>query len=340
MSQERPQIPPPTQILQMATGFWISKVLLSAAELGLFTELGSGPLSYEEIRRRLNLHPRSARDFLDALVSVGLLQREGDQYANSELTAVYLDRARPTYIGGFLEMCERRLYPFWGRLTDALRSGVAQNESGGADDFFASIYSTPDRLRGFLQAMTGISKGAAVQIASKFPWDRYRTFADIGCAQGCVPVELAETHAHLSGIGFDLAAVGPVFDEFVASRRLSERLRFVAGDFFADPLPQADVLIMGHILHDWNLEEKKTLLKKAHDALPSGGSLIVYEALIDDDRRSNTFGLLMSLNMLIETPGGFDYTGADCTGWMKEIGFRETRVEYLDGPDSMVIGVK
>jgi len=324
----------------MATGFWISKVLLSAAEFGLFSELGSGPLPYEEIRSRLKLHPRSARDFLDALVSVGLLEREGDRYANSELTALYLDRAKPTYIGGFLEMCERRLYPFWGNLTDALRTGTTQNESGGSEDFFASIYATPDRLKNFLQAMTGISRGAAVQIAQKFPWDRYRSFADVGCAQGCVPVELATTHPHLTGIGFDLAAVGPVFDEYVAANGLTDRLRFVAGDFFEDALPGADVLIMGHILHDWDLAKKKLLLAKAYEALPAGGSLIVYEALIDDDRRANTFGLLMSLNMLIETPGGFDYTGADCAAWMTETGFRDIRVEYLDGPDSMVIAVK
>jgi hypothetical protein len=134
--------------------------------------------------------------------------------------------------------------------------------------------------------------------------------------------------------------VGPLFEEYVAAAGLTDRLRFYPGDFFSDDLPSADVLIMGHILHDWNMDEKRLLLQKAHAALPDGGALIVYEAIIDDDRRENTQGLLMSLNMLIETRGGFDYTGADCQGWMREAGFGETYVQHLLGPDSMVVGIK
>jgi hypothetical protein len=115
---------------------------------------------------------------------------------------------------------------------------------------------------------------------------------------------------------------------------------FRGGDFFADPLPSADVLVMGHVLHDWGLDDRKLLIRRAYDTLPVGGALIVYEAIIDDERRQNAFGLLMSLNMLIETPGGADYTGAECSAWMREAGFRETRVEHLLGPDSMVVGIK
>jgi len=191
-----------------------------------------------------------------------------------------------------------------------------------------------------LAAMTGISLAPAKGIATKFPWDNYKTFADIGCAQGALPVQVALHHGHVTGIGYDLPVVRPVFENYVKCNGLGDRLRFAEGDFFKDALPKVDVLVMGHILHDWNLEEKKKLLAKAYEALPVGGALVVYETLIDDDRRKNVTGLLMSLNMLIETPGGFDYTGADCQGWMREAGFRETRVEHLSGPDSMVIGIK
>jgi O-methyltransferase domain len=117
-------------------------------------------------------------------------------------------------------------------------------------------------------------------------------------------------------------------------------LHFYTGDFFQDALPPAEVLVMGLVLHDWNLAEKRLLLRKAYEALPPGGALIVYEALIDDHRSAHAFGLLMSLNMLIETPGGFDYTGADCVAWMREAGFRDLRVEHLIGPYSMVVGLK
>ena len=184
--------------------------------------------------------------------------------------------------------------------------------------------------------MTGISMGDAHAIAEKFPWDRYQTVIDIGTAEGCVPVQVALRHSHLSGGGFDLAPVAPIFDKHVASFGLADGLRFYPGDFFSDPLPSADVLVMGHLLHDWSLDEKLMLLRKAYEALPAGGALIVYESIIDDDRRANTFGLLMSLNMLIETQDGFDYTGADCQSWMSGVGFRETYIEPLAGPDSMV----
>jgi hypothetical protein len=238
-------------------------------------------------------------------------------------------------------MANRRLYPFWGNLTAALRTGELQNEAkGGGPNFFAALYADPENLKGFLKAMTGISTGANRLIASKFPWKNYKTAVDVGTAQGDLIVQVALANPHISGIGFDLAEVAPSFEEYVAANGLNSRVTFRAGSFFEQDLPKADVMMMGHILHDWNLQEKKTLIRKAFDAIPTGGALIVYDSIIDDDRSRNAFGLMMSLNMLIETPGGFDYSGADCTGWMREAGFRETRVEHLLGPDSMVVGTK
>jgi hypothetical protein len=188
--------------------------------------------------------------------------------------------------------------------------------------------------------MTGLSMGASNAIASKFPWSDYTTVVDVGGAQGGLLVQICRAHPHIRGFNFDLSVVGPVFEEYVAANNLSDRLQFIPGSFFDDPLPSADVITMGHILHDWNLDEKRMLLEKGWKALPPGGALIVFEALIDDERRQNSFGLMMSLNMLIETPGGFDYTGKECSGWMRDAGFRETKVEHLVGPDSMVIGIK
>ena len=330
----------PDSIMQLGLGFWSSKTLLTAVELGLFTELAKGPLDAKTLTGRLGIHSRAAHDFFDSLVALRMLERNGDLYANTQQTDLFLDREKPSYVGGMLEMANARLYPFWGSLTEALRTGLPQNEATRGENFFAALYADAGRLESFLKAMTGISMGAAMTIAKKFPWAEYKTFADVGAAQGALPVQVALAHNHLSGGGFDLPPVRPVFEQYVNSHDLSDRLRFYPGDFFSDPLPAADVLVMGHILHDWNLEEKRKLLAKAYEALPQGGALIVYESIIDDDRRQNAFGLLMSLNMLIETPGGFDYTGADCVSWMREAGFRETRVEHLIGPDSMVIGVK
>jgi len=210
----------------------------------------------------------------------------------------------------------------------------------GHTDAFTAIYADPARLRSFLKAMTGISHGANIAIAKQFPWQSYNSVVDVGPAQGDLVTQVTLANPHLTGIGFDLAEVGPIFEDYIAENGLSDRVRFAPGSFFDAPLPSADVVMMGHILHDWDLPTKKMLIRKAYEALPNGGAFIVYETIIDDDRSENAFGLLMSLNMLLETPGGFDYTGADCMGWMQEAGFHSTRVEHLVGPDSMVVGIK
>lgn len=336
----QPREPTPERLLVLGMGFWASKTLLSAVELEVFTKLASGPRDAAQLADALGLHPRGALDFFDALVALAVLERDDGIYRNTPEAELFLDKSKPSYVGGLLEMANSRLYPFWGSLTEALRTGQPQNEAKQDGNPFDAIYRDEQSLRGFLKAMSGVSLGAARAMAQKFPWQAYRTFIDIGTAQGALPVQIALAHPHLTGGGFDLPAVGPVFDEYVASNGLEERLRFYAGDFFRDPCPTADVLVMGHILHDWDLGQKRTLIAKCHAALPPGGCLIVYDAVIDDERRQNALGLLMSLNMLIETPGGFDYTGAQCCEWMEEAGFTQLRVEPLAGPESMVIGIR
>ncbi len=330
----------PDRILQTGMAFWASKTLLSAVEMELFTDLAKHPGDLASVQGRMGLHPRAARDFLDALVALGFLQRIDGVYRNTPETDVFLDKAKPSYIGGILEMSNHRLYGFWGSLTTALRTGEPQNESKGGHDPFAALYADPARLREFLRAMSGVSRGANMAIAKQFPWDRYQSCADIGTAQGDLVTQIALVQPHLKGIGFDLPEVGPIFEDYIADHGLAERVAFKGGSFFTDDLPSADVLLFGHILHDWDLPTKQMLLAKAYAALPSGGAVVVYDAIIDDDRSKNAFGLMMSLNMLIETPGGFDYSGADCIGWMQAAGFRDCRVEHLVGPDSMVIGIK
>lgn len=217
--------------MQVGCGFWASKTLLSAVELGVFSTLADAPADLPTLQAKLALHQRSARDFLDALVALKFLERENGVYSNTADTDLFLDRAKPSYIGGALEFANARLYGFWGSLTEALRTGAAQNESKGkGEDFFAAIYADPDRLRGFLTAMSGISAGPAHAIAANFPWSDHKTFMDLGSAQGMVPATLARTHPHLTGIGFDLPEVKPVFEEFIAHRGVADRVRFQGGN--------------------------------------------------------------------------------------------------------------
>jgi SAM-dependent methyltransferase len=335
-----PPAPSPDTILQLGFGFWGSKTLLSAVELGVFSALAGTSTELEPLRAQLGLHPRSAQDFLDALVALGMLERHDGRYTNTPATEAYLDQAKPSYLGGILEMANTRLYRFWADLTQGLRTGLPQNETKTGGSFFPELYADPARLQEFARAMTALSMGSIIAIGEQFPWNDYHSIADIGCAEGALPAHLARRHPHLTGIGLDLPPLAPIFNQHAAAAGLSDRLQFVAGDFLTDELPPADVLVFGHILHDWGLDTKRQLLDKAYQALPPGGAIICYDTIIDDDRRHNSFGLLMSLNMLIEVPDGFDYTGAQCQHWLRQAGFHHTRVQHLTGPESMVIGIK
>jgi ketosteroid isomerase-like protein/SAM-dependent methyltransferase len=325
-------------IIQLGLGFWPAKVVQAAVELGVFTELASAPGDADELGTRLGLHPRGTRDFLDTLVSLGLLDRVAGRYRNTAAAAAFLDRAnQETYLGGILELASELWYPSWGRLTTALRTGARQNNTGDdGTDPFDVLYADPDRARRFQRAMAAGAAGSATALTDRLPWDRVATVADIGCSGGALLATVLKRHRHLTGVGFDLPQMRPGFEETVKEFDLAERMLFVPGNFFTDALPRADVLVLGHVLHDWDLETKRMLLRKAREALPPGGLVAIYDTLIDDERRTRTEALLMSLHMLLESPGGFDYTEADCLTWLTEAGFRDCRVEHLAGPDHLV----
>jgi len=326
-------------------GFWASKTVLSAVELELFTKLGSDSMTGSQIAAQLGLHERAIPDFPDTLVALGLLERDGEgndaAYHNTPDTAVFLDKASPAYIGGILEMANARLYPFWGDLTEALQTGEPQNEikhTGSA--MFEELYSDPDRLEQFMNAMAGVSMGPFQALAEKFDFSRYETLCDVGGATGQLSMIVAGRHPNLRCATLDLPVVEPIAKRHIEAAGLSDRVTVASGDFFEDPLPKADVITMGLILHDWNLDRKMHLIRAAYDALPDGGAFIVIENLIDDARRENAFGLMMSLNMLIEFGDAFDYTGRDFAGWCKEVGFRDVEVMPLAGPASAGIAYR
>ncbi|MDP9452087.1 MAG: acetylserotonin O-methyltransferase [Actinomycetota bacterium] len=327
----------PEGIQQLGSAFRASKALLSAVELGVFTALADQPLDAAELAERTGIHPRGARDFFDALLALGMLVRTDGHYANTPEADFFLDRRKPSYIGGMAEMQSVSGYRLWSSLTQGLRSGAPQTDAKGD---FNRLYEDQSRARRYLQAMTAGSLGSARVIAARFPWQRYQSILDVGTAQGCLPVQVALAHDHLRGGGFDLPAGQPIFEEYVRSFGLTDRLRFFPGDFLADPLPPADVLVLGNILCDLDLTQKSALLAKAHAALPVGGALIVYESIIDDERRHNASALLTSLAMILAKDGAFGFTGADCRRWMHEAGFVDTSVEPLEGPRSMVVGYK
>jgi len=335
----------PERILGVGMGFFASKTLLSAVELGVFTELASRPADADELGERLGLHPRGRRDFLDGLVALGFLEREGDGpgavYANAPDSAVFLDRNQPTYLGGMLEMANARLFRFWADLTEALRTGAPQNEvKASGRPMFEELYEDPARLAQFLHAMAGLSAGNFRLLAERFDFGRYATVCDVGGATGLQSIITAQRHPHLRCTTCDLPVVRPIAEAAIDAAGVGDRVRAVDLDFLVDPIPPSDVVTMGLILHDWNLETKLHLIRAAYEALPEGGAFIVIENLIDDARREHVFGLMMSLNMLIEFGDAFDFTGADFASWCHDAGFRRTEVLPLAGPTSAGIAYK
>jgi hypothetical protein len=334
--------PDPSRLMDIGMGFWPAKTLLSAVELDLFSQLGAGSMSGAEIGDRLGLHPRGIYDFLDALVALKILERDGDgtagRYRNGVEAAAFLDKTSPTYAGGFLEMANARLYRFWGDLTEALRTGRPQNEIKlTGKPMFAELYRDPARLEQFLNAMSAVSAGPFQELAERVDFARYRTLCDVGGANGQLCMTIARRHPHLQCTTFDLPEVGSVAEKVIDAAGLSGRIAVASGDFFADPFPRADVITMGMILHDWNLERKRRLIAAAYEALPSGGAFMAVEHLIDDARRENAFALMMSLNMLVEFGDAFDFTGRDFDRWCRDAGFRD--VEILPLTDDRSVGI-
>jgi precorrin-6B methylase 2 len=335
----------PSHIMQIGMGFFASKTLLTAVKLDLFSLLAIRPLSAKQIKYELCLNGRALYDFLDTLVALGFLQRRGIRgtavYSNSADTDLFLDKNKLSYAGGILEMANNRLYPFWNFLEEGLRTGTPQNEiRTGRKPLFEEIYSDIDKTREFVNAMGGIQTGNFIKFARDFDFSKYSTLCDIGGAGGQLSSQVALNNPNMKCISFDLPPVFPIALENMSKMGLSSRVKIQSGDFFKESFPQADVITMGNILHGWGTEDKKKLISKAYDALPKGGAFIVIENIIDDERRENAFGLMMSLNMLIETAEGYDFTAADFNAWAKDAGFIETSVMHLTGPSSAVIAIK
>ncbi len=335
----------PSRIMEVGMGFWPAKTLLSAVELGVFTELGGDGMTGDELQSALGLHPRANPDFFDTLVALHFLERDGDGaaacYRNTQETGTFLDKNRDSYIGGFLEMANARLYGYWGGLTEALNTGKPQNElKHTGTSMFAEVYRDPDRLEQFINAMAGISAPNFQAFSDKFDFSRYDSLCDVGGATGQLSMMVAERHSHMRCISADLPGVTAIAKRNIDAAGLTDRVTAQSIDFLKESLPQADVITMGMILHDWNLDNKMQLIQAAYDALPDGGAFVVIENIIDDARRENAFGLMMSLNMLVEFGDAFDFTGADFSEWCRTVGFRDTEIIPLAGPASAGVAYK
>jgi hypothetical protein len=346
--EKRTTQPSPQSIMQIGSGFWASKVLLAAVNFQLFTHLAKNKMmSAGQIKDLLNLKctDRNVYDFLDALTALGFLNREGlfetSQYSNTIDTDVFLDKNKPSYVGGILEMMNNRLYRFWGNLEEGLRTGLPQNEiKEGKGNLFEAIYKDPEKLKEFTGAMGGAQVGNFIAFAQKFDFSNYKTLTDAGGSGGLLSLMVAKHHAHMTCTSFDLPPLESIAKNNIQNLQLADRVKTASGDFFSDAIPKADIVVMGNILHDWDEDQKILLMKKAYEAISAGGAFVAIENVIDDERKQNAFGLMMSLNMLIETGTGFDYTFSEFTKWAEVVGFKSTSIVPLAGAASAAIAYK
>lgn len=339
----------PSKIMQIGMGYWASKVLLTAVKFELFTLLARQSLSSKEIKQQLHLNcsDRHVFDWLDALVSLGFLERKGllesAQYSNAEDTDFFLDKNKGSYMGGILEMANNRLYHHWNYLDEGLLTGKQQNESrnsAGNMDFFTELYKDERALQEFMDAMSSIQKANFMTLVKQFPFDQYKTLLDVGGADGWLSIQICLHHPNIHCISFDLPPVQPLANKKIEAFHLTDRIETVGGDFLKSAFPKADVITMGNILHGLNEEAKQMMVQKVYNTLPDGGVFITIENIIDNERKQNTFGLLMSLNMLIENGDAFDYTLNDFERWTKAAGFKRIELISLAGPTSAAIAYK
>ncbi|CAM3691121.1 methyltransferase [Kibdelosporangium persicum] len=331
MTNTVPDVSTPAGIIRLCNAFCDAKALLTAAELDLFTVLHAGPLTEEEIRLRLELHGRGLRDFLQLLVALGLVEKQDGHYRNAPGADRYLVRHMPTYVGGFLHRANNNLYPAWGRLTEALRTGKPQ----AAGDF-EQVLRNPEVLGQFVRMMDALTQVLGPRLIEAFDWTGYRTVLDVGGCRGNMAGQIVKAHPGLTGHVLDLPQMEPFFDEHMAALGLTGEVRFHGGNFFHDPLPRADLVILGHVLHDFDQEHRKTLVHRACEAVLPGGALLVYDRMLDEEP-THVENLVISLDMLLVSDGGSEYPAGEIREHAAGAGFTRFHAEPLGDYDTLVV---
>jgi SAM-dependent methyltransferase len=319
-------------ILRLGNAFCEAQALLTAAELDLFTALHGSPATVEQIRGRLGLPGRGLHDLLRLLVALGLLHEDGRHYSNTAVTDRHLVAGQPGYVGGFLLGAKANLYPVWAGLTETLRSGKPRAAAGR----FAAMLDDPGQLRRYAHMMEGVLQPVVPRLIEALDWSGYRSVLDVGGCRGSLAGQLVAAHPWLAGHVFDLPQLEPLFAEKMRELRTAGMVRFHAGDFFRDPLPRADVLILGHVLHNWPQRQRAELVHKAFHAVNPGGVLLVHDRMLDDSC-TNVGNLVASLIMALVTEEGSEYPVSELERLAGGAGFTSVRRQPLDDAETLVL---
>ncbi|HEY1339232.1 MAG TPA: methyltransferase [Bryobacteraceae bacterium] len=336
------ELPSPVPLMALATGFWASKTMAAAHELDLFSRLAGGAgITVAGLADALGLHPRPAEMLLTGCAALGLLEKTDGRYRNTPLSEAYLVRGKPYYFGGFVQMADKRLYAGWARLTEALRTNRPTTWDPAVQ---SSLFDgeDPTMLALFWEAMHSLSTMSARKLGEAADFGKFRRLLDLGGGSGAYDIELCKQYGALRATVFDLPHVAAIAAGKIADAGLTDRIETAGGSFF-EPLPgDHDLHLLSMILHDWDEAQNRALLRRSFEALPSGGAVVISELLVTDEKTGPAPAALMSLNMLIETEGGRNYTPAEYSAWLADAGFRQVETVWFDAPaaSGAVIGRK
>jgi acetylserotonin N-methyltransferase len=305
-SHKKTDLPDSSPILDLIDSFRRSKAMFAAVSLGIFDTLERAPANAETIAAALQLAREPLERLLDACVALKLLRRNGGLYANEPVTSTYLCRASDRALVGYILYSNDVLFPLWGHLEDAIREGTPrwEQEFGTEGTIFDHFFRTHEAKQTFLQGMHGFGLLSSPEVVEAFDLSGFRCMLDLGGATGHLAVAACERYPQLHAIVFDLPEVTEITHDYInKSGPVSKRISVMTGDFFSDDLPEADLVALGRILHDWPDTKISPLLKKIFQRLPSGGAILISEKLLDENKSGPTAALLQSLNMLVCTEG-------------------------------------
>lgn len=322
----------PDPILELIDAFRRSKVMFTAVSMGVFERLHAGPLTAAGFGWDLSATER----LLDACRGLGLVTKDGDRYANSQLAEEYLVRSSPRALTGYIQYSNDVLYQLWGKLDDAVREGTHRWEQvyGSKTALFDYFYRTEDAKRDFLMGMHGFGQISSAAVVAAFDLSRFRRLVDLGGATGHLALAAIERYPSMTAAVLDLPPVLAVAREHVGTR-----VDLIAADFLTDELPEADLFALGRILHDWSEPKIRLLLRKTWERLPEGGALLIAEKLMHEDKSGPVPAHLQSLNMLVVTEGR-ERTLGEYTALLREAGFSSVEARHTGTPLDVTLAIK
>lgn len=333
--------PDPSGILELIEAFRRSKTMFAAVSLGVFDALAAEPKPLGELADELGMNAEALRRLLDACVGLNLLAAVAERYQNSPAATAYLTSASPLRLTGYINYSNAVTWRLWSHLEDAVREGTHRwHQAFGWDGpIFSHFFKTEDAKREFLRGMHGLGLLSSPHVVSAFDLGRFRRLVDLGGASGHLAIAACRHYPHLRAVVFDLPHAVDLAREIVAASPVGERIEIAAGDFFVDPLPEADLFALGRIVHDWSEDKIAGLLARLHDRLPANGAVLIAEKLLLAERSGPRWALMQDLNMLVCTEGR-ERTLAEYEDLLLRAGFSGVEGRITGGHLDAVLAIK